>query len=42
VAFKAAAEIALRGAKPRTHNAFKIELARRTIVRALALTAGLA
>ena len=39
VAFKAAAEIALRGAKPRTHNAFKIELARRIVTRALSLAA---
>jgi xanthine dehydrogenase YagS FAD-binding subunit len=34
-AFRAAAESALRGAQPRAHNAFKVELARRTIVRAL-------
>jgi xanthine dehydrogenase YagS FAD-binding subunit len=33
--FAAAAEIALRGAVPRTHNAFKIPLAKKTLVRAL-------
>jgi len=37
--FAQAAEIALRGAKPRRDNSFKIELARRTVVRALALAA---
>jgi xanthine dehydrogenase YagS FAD-binding subunit len=41
VNFKAAAAAALQGAKPRAHNGFKVELARRTLVRALALTAGL-
>ena len=35
-AFRAAAEAALAGAVPRKDNAFKIELARRTLVRALA------
>ncbi|HVG61030.1 MAG TPA: xanthine dehydrogenase family protein subunit M [Hyalangium sp.] len=40
--FKAAAEAALKGAKPRVHNVFKIELARRTLIRALALAAGIA
>ena len=35
-----AAEIALRGAKPRRDNAFKVELAKRTAVRALTLSAG--
>lgn len=40
--FKAAAEVAMQGAKPRAHNAFKIELARRTLVRALSLAAGIA
>lgn len=30
-----AAEVALSGARPHEHNAFKVELARRTIVRAL-------
>ena len=39
VTFKAAAQAALAGAKPRTENAFKVELARRTLVRALATTA---
>jgi xanthine dehydrogenase YagS FAD-binding subunit len=38
--FAAAAEEAVRGAVPREHNGFKIELAKRTLVRALALTAG--
>jgi xanthine dehydrogenase YagS FAD-binding subunit len=33
--YRAAAEAALRSAVPRTDNAFKIELARRTLVRAL-------
>ncbi len=33
--YAAAARAALQGAKPQKHNAFKIELARRTIVRAL-------
>lgn len=36
-AFKAAAQAALAAAQPRTNNAFKIELARRCIVRALTL-----
>jgi xanthine dehydrogenase YagS FAD-binding subunit len=34
-----AAEIAFRGASPRTHNAFKVELGKRAIVRALNLAA---
>jgi xanthine dehydrogenase YagS FAD-binding subunit len=34
--YRAAAEAALAGAKPRRDNGFKIELARRTLVRALA------
>ena len=34
-AFRSAAEAALSGAVPRTDNAFKIELAKRTLVRAL-------
>jgi xanthine dehydrogenase YagS FAD-binding subunit len=34
-AYWRAAETALAGAVPRTHNAFKIELAKRTLVRAL-------
>jgi len=33
--FRRAAEAALAGAKPRTENAFKVELARRCVVRAL-------
>jgi xanthine dehydrogenase YagS FAD-binding subunit len=33
--YRAAADAALSSAIPRTHNAFKIELARRTLVRAL-------
>jgi xanthine dehydrogenase YagS FAD-binding subunit len=40
-AFRRAAEQALEGARPGRHNAFKVELARRLIVRALAdLAAG--
>jgi xanthine dehydrogenase YagS FAD-binding subunit len=35
--FRAAAEEALREAKPYKHNAFKVELAKRTIVRAFTL-----
>ena len=38
--FTRAAEIALRGATPRRENAFKVELAKRTAVRALMLSAG--
>jgi xanthine dehydrogenase YagS FAD-binding subunit len=38
--FRRAAEVALRGARPREHNAFKIELARRVIVRAFTEVAG--
>jgi xanthine dehydrogenase YagS FAD-binding subunit len=34
--FRAAAEAALQGAKPLAHNAYKVELGRRAIVRALA------
>ncbi|HLA57812.1 MAG TPA: hypothetical protein VK622_03585, partial [Puia sp.] len=34
-AFRKAADIALTSAKPNQHNAFKIELAKRTLVRAL-------
>jgi xanthine dehydrogenase YagS FAD-binding subunit len=37
--FKKAADIALAGAKPQEHNAFKIELAKQSIVRALTLAA---
>ena len=35
--FRAAAEAALKDAKPRTDNAFKAELARRCLVRTLKL-----
>ena len=38
-AFRKAAEVALQGAKPTKDNAFKVELAKRTIVRALSLAA---
>ena len=38
-AFRKAAEAALQGAKPTKDNAFKVELAKRTIVRALSLAA---
>jgi xanthine dehydrogenase YagS FAD-binding subunit len=38
--FREAAEVALAGAVARQHNHFKIELARRTIVRALATARG--
>ncbi len=38
--FHGAAEIALAGASAREHNRFKIELAKRTIVRALASVSG--
>ena len=41
-AYRAAAEAALRGAVPHGENAFKPALARRTLVRALTLTAALA
>jgi xanthine dehydrogenase YagS FAD-binding subunit len=37
--FRHAAEVALAGAKPSGENAYKIELARRVVVRALALAA---
>jgi xanthine dehydrogenase YagS FAD-binding subunit len=40
--FRAAAEAALAGAKGYKHNSFKIELARRSIVRALSTVAALA
>ena len=36
VSYRAAADVALAGAVPRAHNRFKIELAKRTVVRALA------
>jgi xanthine dehydrogenase YagS FAD-binding subunit len=38
-AFRKAADLALTGAKPYEHNAFKIELAKQSIVRALTLAA---
>lgn len=37
--FKAAADAAMKGAKPQTHNGFKVELAKRTLVRALSQVA---
>lgn len=40
--FQEAAEAALAGAVPRAHNAFKIELAKRTIMRALAKVGAMA
>jgi xanthine dehydrogenase YagS FAD-binding subunit len=40
-AFRAAAEIALARAVPQKENAFKIELAKRTMVRALSTVAGM-
>ena len=40
-AYAAAAEAALGGARPRPGNAFKVELGKRTIVRALSLVTGL-
>ena len=39
VHFKAAAQKALEGARPRAGNAFKVELAKRTVLRALQLAA---
>src|SRR5262249_26177429 len=41
-AYRDAANVALAGAVPRTNNAFKIELARRTLVRALTRAGALA
>jgi xanthine dehydrogenase YagS FAD-binding subunit len=38
-AFREAAELLLAGAQPRRDNAFKVELAKRTVVRALSLAA---
>ncbi len=38
-AFKRAATLAVSGAEPREHNAFKVELAKQSIVRALTLAA---
>ena len=39
-AFREAAEAALAGARPQRQNAFKVELAKRTIVRALQTVSG--
>jgi xanthine dehydrogenase YagS FAD-binding subunit len=41
-AYQAAADALLRGAKPHRNNAFKVELARRSIVRALTTAAAAA
>jgi len=38
-AYRVAAEIAVRGAKPYPGNAFKVEMAKRTVVRALSVAA---
>ena len=38
--YRAAADAALRGAVPRKHNTFKVELAKRTLVRALSRVGG--
>jgi xanthine dehydrogenase YagS FAD-binding subunit len=40
-AYRKAAEAALREARPYKHNAFKVELARRAVVRALTIAGGL-
>jgi xanthine dehydrogenase YagS FAD-binding subunit len=40
--FQRAAELVVRGAQPLRHNAFKVELARRSVVRALAQAGGIA
>jgi xanthine dehydrogenase YagS FAD-binding subunit len=40
--YRAAADVLLHRAQPQRHNAFKVELARRSIIRALATTAALA
>jgi xanthine dehydrogenase YagS FAD-binding subunit len=39
--FREVAEAALRGAVPRQHNGFKVELGKRAIVRALTMAAGI-
>lgn len=39
-AFRRAADVALAGARPRAHNGFKVELAKRAIVRALRTVSG--
>jgi xanthine dehydrogenase YagS FAD-binding subunit len=36
-AFRNAADICLKGARPQSHNGFKVELAKRAIVRAFKL-----
>ena len=41
-AFRQAAEVALEGARTQKHNAFKIEMAKRTLVRALSTVGELA
>jgi xanthine dehydrogenase YagS FAD-binding subunit len=41
-AYRAAADLALAGAVPRAHNSFKIELAKRTLVRALSRVGAMA
>ncbi len=40
--YKAAADAAVRGAKQYKHNAFKVEMAKRTVVRALSTVGGMA
>ena len=40
--YKAAAETAIRGAKPYKYNAFKVEMVQRTVVRALTTVGGMA
>jgi xanthine dehydrogenase YagS FAD-binding subunit len=40
--FRRAADLALREARPLQHNAYKVELAKRAIVRALMRAGGLA
>ncbi|WP_375506418.1 hypothetical protein [uncultured Nostoc sp.] len=40
--FQAAADAAIAGAKPQKYNGFKVELAKRTIVKALATVGGMA
>ena len=41
-AFQAAANTAVAGAKPQKYNGFKVELAKRTIVKALTTVGGMA
>ncbi len=40
--FQAASDVAIQGSKPRKYNAFKVELAKRTIVKALFTIGGMA